>query len=32
MHNNQFIKNKGEEIIFIPKSINNYKIELYDKL
>ena len=32
MHNNhQFIKNKGEEIIFIHKSINNYKIDLYDK-
>ena len=31
-HNNhQFIKNKGEEIIFIHKSINNYKMELYDK-
>ena len=33
MHNNhQFIKNKGEEIIFIHKSINNYKLDLYDKL
>ena len=33
MHNNhQFIKNKGEEIIFIHKSINNYKMDLYDKL
>lgn len=32
MHNNQFIKNKGEEIIFIHKNINNYKIELYDQL
>jgi len=31
MHNNKFIKNKGEEIIFIHKSINNYKMGLYDK-
>ena len=31
MHNNhKFTKNKGEEIIFIHKSINNYKMELYD--
>ena len=32
MHNHQFIENKGEEIIFIHKSIHNYKIDLYDKL
>lgn len=26
MHNNfQYIKNKGQEIIFIPKGIKNYK-------
>ena len=31
MHNNQFIKNKKEEIIFIHKGIDNYKMELYDK-
>lgn len=31
MHNRQFIKNTGEEIIFIHKTINNYKMELCDK-
>ena len=33
MHNNhQFIKNKGEQVLLIHKSINKYEMELYDKL